>query len=662
MSTNAITMLLLIVGLLIVVAIFISLSSNSLGSESVAPEVAGPDDGLGETDVRASLLSDVVFMRKILPQIPIPQARRIVLDAQLERLDARARRRSVQLAVIGEFNSGKSTFINALLGRRLLKSANIPTTARATEIHYGSKLRLTVGLLNGLTASGTESDCSAIAAQLSRFTPSQDEPVGLLRWIEYVTADPDVSRAVEHIRIEVPAQWLSQGICILDTPGVGAGPEYAQHHQGVTEQVLQEQADATIVLIPADSPATRTLLNFLDSTVRPFLDRCIFVITKMDGMQAEERASIVAHVNVVLTKFLGAPPTILEAGSLAVLRALAQPSDDANQLYWCGEFIKLEQFLRDFLSRQGQAIVAEALVRVAHQAINDLNTEVAQRHEQVERQRRALEANSVQRIDQVLGQLRNQSQLAMDRTIGQSRHAMQSATDNFANHSKLRIGKLLDGADWSNLKETINRSIPAALAEEEVSFNSAMGNAFVLLDKQCAESHQVFAHEFEKYYQSLKSSGIAQLHKSVGSIPRTRPYTVGFLQATEFNNGPRLKDWVGMAFSKEKKRMELRSLLFPAVVTHVLTISGQWNRRLNDATTAIKLQLDQAVQLHLQQYTATVNAMIVDHEKALAALKSEQVTMQSHAAALGKRAKRLERIRLSLVDDASKSNQSLQPR
>src|SRR5512143_9285 len=41
------------------------------------------------------------------------------------------------LVVVGEFNSGKSAFINALLGQKLLKEGVTPTTTQINVLHYG---------------------------------------------------------------------------------------------------------------------------------------------------------------------------------------------------------------------------------------------------------------------------------------------------------------------------------------------------------------------------------------------------------------------------------------------------------------------------------------------------------------------------------------------
>src|SRR6187549_1626704 len=67
------------------------------------------------------------------------------LDASRENLDALSR--SIQqldelflVVIVGEFNAGKSAFINALLGAQVLAEGVTPTTAQVNLIHYGPAL------------------------------------------------------------------------------------------------------------------------------------------------------------------------------------------------------------------------------------------------------------------------------------------------------------------------------------------------------------------------------------------------------------------------------------------------------------------------------------------------------------------------------------------
>jgi len=84
--------------------------------------------------------------------------RRLMNDLQLalgrfgiEREDQEALQQSIQqldeiflIVVVGEFNSGKSAMINALLGQRLLEEGVTPTTTKIHLLRHGEKQQRTV--------------------------------------------------------------------------------------------------------------------------------------------------------------------------------------------------------------------------------------------------------------------------------------------------------------------------------------------------------------------------------------------------------------------------------------------------------------------------------------------------------------------------------------
>lgn len=640
--SNGILILLVVLACLLIVFVLSKISGSSVGENAIRS--SDQEDG-----VQGRVLRDLKFIRSVLSKLAITSDRRSVLHAQLDRLEIRARRCALHLAVIGEFNSGKSTFINALLQQRLLKSANIATTASATEIRQGRQLALSVRFTDGSTLAGSESDCLTLASRFEKFRDPRDAGLNLRQLIDLVTSHPEASRLVDAIEIVVPNEWLRRGICILDTPGVGAGPDHAAHHQAVTERVLAEQADSAVVLIPADCGVSRTLLDFLDSVVRPFLSRCIFVITKLDNVSDPERAEIVSHVNHLLSNFLGTTPVILEAGALTVLLPSdSDPERESARTYWRSEFTKLQESLFDAMSRQGPIIVAEALTRLLHQAIGDLNTEISARQEQLDKEERTLASNSVMRIEQVLNRLRSQGQGAMNETLMRVESEMELAASRFETQAKQKVNAVLDATAWRNLKETIQETIPASVSEEEKEFTKELGVSFTQLDRQCTESYVVFTTEFEKCYKSLKSLGIPQLQTSVAAVPRSQPLVTDLMKATPFTSGPRWRDFVGIIINKEKKRQELRSMLFPVITHHVEAITAHWRHRLGVAAAAMRSELDRAVQVHLRQYTATVNEMIREHERRRSALRNEQIEIQGFANELQSRAQQLKNWRQTL--------------
>ena len=71
-------------------------------------------------------------LQRALDRFDTPDADKSALERSIAQLD-----RLFLLVVIGEFNSGKSAFINALIGARVLEEGVTPTTTRLQVLQYG---------------------------------------------------------------------------------------------------------------------------------------------------------------------------------------------------------------------------------------------------------------------------------------------------------------------------------------------------------------------------------------------------------------------------------------------------------------------------------------------------------------------------------------------
>jgi ribosome biogenesis GTPase A len=101
------------------------------------------------------------------------------------------------VSVLGEFKRGKSTVVNALLGRDLLPTGVLPLTAVATEVAFG------------------ESGASLVHLDGTRCEVTVDELA------DFVTEarNPGNERQVARVEVRVPAELLRPGVVLVDTPG-----------------------------------------------------------------------------------------------------------------------------------------------------------------------------------------------------------------------------------------------------------------------------------------------------------------------------------------------------------------------------------------------------------------------------------------------------------
>ncbi|AFZ66601.1 dynamin family protein [Deinococcus peraridilitoris] len=166
---------------------------------------------------------------------------------------------SFLLVVVGEFNAGKSSFLNALLGSAVLPEGVTPTTDRIYVLTHGER----------------------------------GEPE--------TTSDPFV------VRLRVPLEAL-EGVALVDTPGTNA---IIRQHQTLTEGFLP-RADLVLFLTSADRPFTESERQFLD-LARRWGRSVIMVVNKADLLETPETREQVRHfVEAGARGVLGlAPPVFL---------------------------------------------------------------------------------------------------------------------------------------------------------------------------------------------------------------------------------------------------------------------------------------------------------------------------------------------------------------
>jgi hypothetical protein len=138
---------------------------------------------------------------------------RDVRDTRLPKLEDER----FSVVVLGEFNHGKSTFINALLGTPLLPTGITPTTALLAHVTHGAKAGATAVTENG---ERTPIDASALADHLTVEGLAKEGKEGKT---ESKGKGPSKAAkrptgAIHHVEITHPSPLLQNRLTIVDTP------------------------------------------------------------------------------------------------------------------------------------------------------------------------------------------------------------------------------------------------------------------------------------------------------------------------------------------------------------------------------------------------------------------------------------------------------------
>lgn len=195
------------------------------------------------------------------------------------------------LVVIGEFSRGKSTFVNALLGKNILPSSKEATTNIISKIVYGEQPKYTLFYKDGRQQEISKEEFDLIKAQ------TEDKPdkfvmlkslVGKLRHEE---THVDFGN-IDHAEISYPLSFCENQVDVVDTPGTN---DLNVGRIEITYRYLR-QAEAAILVLTATQPLTRTEKEFLVEQVVGNNIKDIFIVInyKDEVLGAEER--VVKHV------------------------------------------------------------------------------------------------------------------------------------------------------------------------------------------------------------------------------------------------------------------------------------------------------------------------------------------------------------------------------
>ncbi len=207
------------------------------------------------------------------------------------------------LGIVGEFSTGKSTFINALLGLDILKEDILQgTTCAPTMLCYDSKFDVEIHQLQGdkiIKFSEHKSIFNKLISKIMSYTGLQEQLQKQLHnaknFIHQYTADERFAKNVSKVVLRLPCDnpIFQNGIVIVDTPGINAEN---QRHQEVTEKAIRDLCDLAIVLTPATAPCSQTLLKFIHEHLSSFQKNCICLANQIDRIRKRERDRQIKYI------------------------------------------------------------------------------------------------------------------------------------------------------------------------------------------------------------------------------------------------------------------------------------------------------------------------------------------------------------------------------
>jgi len=222
-------------------------------------------------------------------------------DAELVRRALADLEEMFLLVIVGEFNSGKSAFVNALLGADIAEEGVTPTTDRITVLRHA------------------------------------EEPV-------------QRSRRDGVFEKGYPNEFLRE-ISIVDTPGTNA---IIRHHEELSRGFVP-RSDLVLFVTSAERPLTESERGYLE-LIRDWGKKILLVINKADLLADEgKREEVRSFVDGGIRSALGLTPPIFFVSSLLARKAKAATNAmERDALMRASGFPELESYVTDLLDEEGR--------------------------------------------------------------------------------------------------------------------------------------------------------------------------------------------------------------------------------------------------------------------------------------------------------------------
>ncbi|HEY1554596.1 MAG TPA: dynamin family protein [Kofleriaceae bacterium] len=240
------------------------------------------------------------------------------------------------VTVMGEFSSGKSTFVNAFIGADVAPTGITPTTATINVVRFG---RERGGRVIAHDGDALELGWDALMAHLRGLTP-------------------EAARAIDRVEILVPLPQLEK-IHIVDTPGLNSIlPEHEATARGFIAR-----ADAVVWVFTASQGGKASEKKALQS-IRDEGKRVLGVLNKADQLSSDETREVIDFITGTLGELPGQETGLVEA-VVPVSAREAMASHDA------GNWPALAQALEERFFRQARQLKRDACVRVLRSVVAD---------------------------------------------------------------------------------------------------------------------------------------------------------------------------------------------------------------------------------------------------------------------------------------------------
>jgi GTP-binding protein EngB required for normal cell division len=379
-------------------------------------------------------------------------------------------KQDLNIAVLGRFKAGKSSFLNDIIGRPLLPVGVLPVTSVVTEICYGQDEYAEIVSSAGGIVRVPAIDIQAYVSE---------------------SGNPQNVRGVDSVRVYLPSIAKYRGIRFVDTPGL----ESVFQHNTDTALSWSPNVDLAVVAVGVDPPLTQQDISLIERLYQ-YTPNITVLLTKIDILKQTERHEVEVFVRSKLRAQFGSAIPVFPYSIKPGFESLRQQFEEG-------------QILRPLSSahEQHEAILARKLRTLFRSAEDYL--ELALKAADVAAAEREELGVQVLGSPNVLADQKLQLQLLAKHAAGRTRSVIESHLDKTARGPlETRLAKRLDeelptwrgtlAKELSAFEKWLQRELTQELAAISSGHSKAIREPLLEVERQCQSNLQAFRDQLSE--------------------------------------------------------------------------------------------------------------------------------------------------------------------
>lgn len=430
--------------------------------------------------------SHIVFASTLMGKYDWEKATKQNLEKQLATIVEKQNDQKLNISVIGEFTTGKSSFINALVGYELLAVNVIQgTTVAITIIEYSDDFSITLTDFSRKSSKKVYKSIDSLRQQLHIYT-----------------TDAAYAKKINYVTVTLPSDILKNVYRIIDTPGTNSLELW---HEDITRRAIRELSDLSIILTDATQPMPVTLISFVDNTLGDSVKSCAFVANKIDRIREKERDGIIKFIGKkICQSFDIEEPWVFPFSAVALTNSFAKETVNIDSNSFLLTTNSLEQLL-SYTAKQRLRAQARKILHLVDDIYSTLDNNIKSIAAQYQQELQMLERSKQTDLKPFISSQISTRQKSFLSGAKDYKYKVESVCDSLAFKAKTNIESKIEACDsLDNLSNYIKGSLSDDIKKEGQSIISGTESKFGELRKLFNRELKLFQKEFEKEFEKLK--------------------------------------------------------------------------------------------------------------------------------------------------------------